>query len=96
MLDLQRIKDRLQAATPDHWRWDRAITGLDANGDEEWLIISQDEHAPDAELVGTARTREDADLIANAPADIAALVAEVERLRVAIYDHRELWAVLDD
>lgn len=91
MLDLQPIKDRLAAATPDHWRWDLTITGLDANGDEEWLIISQDEHAPDAALVGTARTKEDADLITHAPADLAALVAEVERLRGAI---EQLWAVL--
>lgn len=84
MLDLQPIKDRLEAATPDHWRWDRTVTGLDANGDEEWLIISQDQHAPDAALVGTACTKENASLMAHSRADLTALVAEVERLRGVI------------
>lgn len=81
MIDLQPIKDRLAAATTDYWRWDRTITGLDANGDEEWLILSQDQYTPDAALVGTARSKENAALIAHSREDLTALVVEVERLR---------------
>lgn len=77
MLDLQPIRARLAAATSGPWR---AIP---------WYDLPQ-EVAPIAEvsMVGvfsdcpvSGSPAQDADLIANAPTDLAALVTEVERLR---------------
>lgn len=67
MLDLEPIKARLAAATPGPWEM-------------------QDEYiaCPDGDFVCTivdGGTERDAMLIANAPTDLAALVAEVEALR---------------
>ena len=103
MLDLDPIKARLAAATPGPWRWSRV---------ESWGHVAKlhDIHfLPNlASLSSTQQDQADADLIAHAPSDLAALVAEVERLRAAIKTHerngrrmsnnphdRDLWAVLD-
>lgn len=70
---LAEIRARLNAATPGPWEWrewscgDEAITGPDNTG----FVVNVDEATPHA----------DADLIAHAPADIAWLLDEVERLR---------------
>lgn len=85
-LDLAPIEARLAAATPGPWEWDASILGdlqtlraglamvLDADGDycgSAWVDISE----PDAEL------------IANAPTDLAALIEEVKRLRAVVRSH---------
>lgn len=75
MLDLQPIKDRLAAASPWPWHWSRA---------KPWAYVARlhdiyifgDLAAPSS----TQQDEADADLIANAPSDLTALVAEVERL----------------
>jgi len=76
MLDLQPIKDRLAAATPGPWWASKektfgtylAIAVVGCN--EVQAKHDGYRYSDDA----------DADLIANAPQDLAALVAEVERL----------------
>ena len=76
MIDLTGVKERLRDATPGLWsRPTRGSSIYSNNGEdltaETWECEdSIDDAAPDA------------DLIAHAPGDLAALVAEVERLRV--------------
>ena len=105
MPDLQPIKDRLAVATPGPWWASKeksfgtylAVAVVGCN--EVLAEYDGYRHSDD----------DDADLIAHAPADLAALVAEVERLRGAIQTHerigrrmsnnphdRDLWAVLDN
>lgn len=80
-MDLAPIKARLKAATPGGWRRGKGIglarTDTIYGGDRGGNVVAWG--------VGNDG---DADLIASAPADIAALVAEVERL-VAERDHPE-------
>ena len=71
---LQEIRARLDAATPGPWRDDH----------QSWCIWAPDHEAdePDARcLVAEVGCGPDTDLIAHAPADIAWLLDEVERLR---------------
>lgn len=82
MIDLDAIKARLAAATSaEQWRADVWTSYDDAShcavGPEH---ESDDRDEDDPESAHAAAMR-DADLIAHAPADLAALVAEVERLR---------------
>lgn len=94
-LDLAPIKERLASATPGDWQWegipdltleDQTIEGVDrfaitafGDGDEQSIVLGSD---PLGERIGVLDG--DADLIIHATADIAALVAEVERLRALI------------
>ena len=80
MLDLQPIKDRLAAASPGPWQWfgNESAAGttygaLSTNGQGLLEIRQADRFSIEADLR----------LITHAPQDIAALVAEVERLRTA-------------
>jgi hypothetical protein len=80
---LDAIKARLAKITPGKWcqgvYW---FQGVYPDGDEEYL--------PDANIlcegeeVARAGSTDDAAFIANAPTDIAALLAEVERLRAVL------------
>lgn len=73
--EIAEIQDRLAAATPGPW----CVTGdYVASYGREYEIASFGETS-----VWTARCQraQEADLIANAPADIAALLTEVKRLR---------------
>lgn len=106
MLDLQPIKDRLKAATPGPWRASHNSKPLNAAAVAE---VNTTFILPDTPMLSSPH--KDADLIAHAPSDLAALVAEVERLRGAIEAHRQnktapgptsvnsddrdLWAVLE-
>jgi len=104
MLDLKRIKNRLAAATPGPW--EREFTehiaedmSLDASYTS--FIIGK------GVSVGEMDMPADCELVAHAPQDLAALVAEVEQLRDAIARHKrrvvidpqpwdlDLWEVLD-
>lgn len=69
MTDLETIKARLAAATPGPWYVDESLRGVEAQT-----------HGYPVEIVAWTG-RADAVLIAHAPGDIAALVAEVARLR---------------
>ena len=82
-LDLDPIRARLAAATPGPWERmpaevsdTRPADCYDVWGGDDWLCASV-HHT-------------NADLIAHAPADLAALVAEVERLRETVQRVREM------
>ena len=78
-LDLEPIKERLAAATPGPWKakedsWDGYSVVIDDNGPGVSIIAEQIGQGEDG---GWG----DAEFIAHAPEDIAALISEVERLR---------------
>lgn len=73
-LDLEPIKARLAAATPGPWESDIYP------GSENWVYVGG-VRGPGPSLELGADSSGDAEFITNAPTDIAALVAEVERLR---------------
>ena len=80
-LDLEPIKERLDKAHTEWgpWKakedsWDGYSVVIDDNGPGVSIIAEQIGQGEDG-------GRGDAEFIANAPEDIAALVAEVERLR---------------
>jgi hypothetical protein len=76
-LDLSPIKARLAAATPGPWMRDIQDMGPNYVG-----ACLYPHGIPNTEVIYPEDAREeDIDLIANAPQDLAALVAEVERLR---------------
>ena len=75
-LDLDLIKARLAAATPGPWVLSK---------DRE--TITQTSHIT-RDVWTIPRTHEDMELIAHAPSDLAALIAEVERLRVELEQER--------
>lgn len=78
MLDLEPIKARLAVATPGPWHVEPEDTACGSFVARMPGIYIEPEHQH------LAPAGNDAALIANAPADIAALVAEVERLRTFI------------
>ena len=80
-LDLEPIKERLDKAHTEWgpWKakedsWDGYSVVIDDNGPGVSIIAEQIGQGED-------EGRGDAEFIANAPADIAALISEVERLR---------------
>ena len=88
-LDLEPIKARLDKAHTEWgpWRakedsWDGYSVVIDDNGPGVSIIAEQIGQGED-------EGRGDAEFIANAPEDIAALVAEVERLREQVEAVRE-------
>jgi hypothetical protein len=72
---LDAIRSRLEAATPGPWAYHQEYHQVFAvvNG-REWFI----------QTTGGPRVSPEADLIANAPADIAYLLALVETLAAAV------------
>ena len=76
---LDKIKARLAAATPGPW-----VLAPDRES------ITQTSHLT-RDVWTIPRTHEDMELIAHAPSDLAALIAEVERLR----QHADLIAALE-
>lgn len=108
MLDLQPIKARLASATPGPWESAELQGQSRRNSFFSVAVVGRREVR--ADIPCQAQPDEcDADLVAHAPTDLAALVAEVERLRSAIALHRKaysdrwatpapdllLWGVLD-
>lgn len=71
-LDLAPIKARLAAATPGPWN----LSG-------DCMTITQTSHIT-RDVWTIPRSHDDMRLIAHVPTDIAALIAEVERLRALI------------
>lgn len=80
MIDLEAIKARLAAATPGPWAVFNRCFVVTRSGD---VIVSTQSHPYQK------RMDEDLALIAHAPADIAALIAEVEQLRGTLLRMRE-------
>ncbi len=85
-LDLDAIEARLKAATPGPWGWsaeDASMTSLTGPDELEQHVLSVTACAEcttrEARCLGPREP--DADLIAHAPTDLAALVAEVRRLQ---------------
>jgi hypothetical protein len=95
VLDLDPIKARLAAATPERWHWNPIVTMRTDEGDV-YLIVAYAGDQPDPTYIGNVDRPDDAALVANAPADLAALVAEVERLRSAIWRHKEKYQMAWD
>ena len=78
MTDIEAIKGRLTAATPGPWRRDGNHRAKVRGGDGDTLtrVVPESSDEP-----WSLTDEANADLIAHAPGDIAALIAEVERLR---------------
>lgn len=81
MLDLEAIKARLKAATPGPWAFALDVYGVR----RVWTAEGQDVASTESDG-GIPREQRSAngEFIAHAPADIAALVAEVELMTLAI------------
>ena len=104
--EIGAIRVRLEAATPGPWRWVRAYqchgthwclendasAAIDATIDHRLVTLStdQDDYDDDGNAMSVGETP-NFQLIAHAPADIRALLAEVERLRAALEDARRPW-----
>ena len=86
MLDLEPIKKRLAEASPGPWSWDCDLLRQGEYGEP---VLGSEPVYDGGEMIGstTVVLRTDAALIAHAPTDLAALVAEVERLRTGIASH---------
>ena len=90
-IDLDAIKARLAKATPGPWLLQGAQSDYDISGEGERVdgwnvgprVLEIDLRDP------RHLTLSNAELIANAPSDLAALVAEVERLRERIADFED-------
>lgn len=84
-INLEEIKGRLAAATPGHWMHGHCHMA-------HWVDTKPDLTVMEICDVESDNAYADAELIANAPADIAALIAEVERLQAQIGVVRTLHA----
>ena len=84
--DIPAILARLAAATPGPWRWNNEAGWLEGGGDFAWCLLDCS-HPDDRPSPG------DALLIAHAPADLAALCGEVERLSAIAGD--AIWLAED-
>lgn len=82
-IDLSAIKRRLAEATPGPWRTEHKFGRPTVVKGRQRLPICETNTAPLGEA-NFRREEANAALIAASPADIAALVAEVERLRRVI------------
>jgi len=92
MLDLEPIKARLAAATPGPW----VMMPSKNKGGLGKFVGSPGCGFPVCEMfVIREKWGEDMRFIANAPADLAALMAEVERLRDFLGAMIEAWDLLD-
>lgn len=85
----QEIRERLAAATPGPW-WVEGMGGITMDGKRDGYHVHA--NAPDGRLfrvgAGNRSSESDAELIANAPADLAYLLEELERVRklLEVYD----------
>ena len=90
-LDLEPIKERLAAATPGPWRvWHGTDPSKVRSTAVETAWCYGDIEGDTELITDYLPTGADAEMIANAPEDIAALVAEVERLREQVEAVRAL------
>ena len=95
---LQAIQKRLENATPGPWVFNILPQSVGIT-----VATIHSEHGPRETCwtvdlppeIGGMGTKEDAEFIAHAPEDIAALLAEVERLKGRIEKVRELHKPID-
>lgn len=93
--DLNAIRARVEAATPGEWRvewdgeYDQELFPCEISARESRSSTAF-EKVCDVEELSEA----DADLIANAPTDLRALLAEVKRLRAEVQQERDYSAAL--
>ena len=83
---IEEIEARLAAADQGQWRMDDTVLGtyiLSGGYGKVWPIIAKCSHEPDA------------DLIANAPADLRWLTSEVRRLREALSEITRVTGLAD-
>ena len=81
-LDLEPIKERLAAATPGPWRvWHDPDPSKVRSTAVETAWCYGDIEGDTELITDYLPTGADAEMIAHAPEDIAALISEVERLR---------------
>jgi hypothetical protein len=85
-LDLEAIEARLAAITPGKWKFDEAADRPLFVDKDNFLVWVGHIFEGDVEL---AMEKADGEFIANAPIDIAALVAEVHRLRQKLNQQAE-------
>lgn len=88
-LDLELIKDRLNAATPGPWLVES--TGVDPSHPllwSQWVIWNEPGGTGENDLVVAEADSPDAEFIAHARTDIVLLVLEVERLRSEVAELR--------
>ena len=103
-LDLEPIKERLAAATPGPWRvWHDPDPSKVRSTAVETAWCYGDIEGDTELITDYLPTGADAEMIANAPEDIAALISEVERLReqveavkVAVSNHPNPCELYDD
>jgi len=86
MLNLEPIKARLAGATPGPWEQDTEQIGKRSK--PVLIIWAANRVVCRVGTVGFPKTEEDAAFIEHAPADIAALLEEVERLRAVLKEGR--------
>ena len=95
-LDLDPIRTRLEAASPRPWRWeDWGDPPVDHERNAHTLASDElgltKAICTAAQVTSMWKNPADADLIAHAPSDIAALIAEVERLRGTDPEMAMMW-----
>jgi hypothetical protein len=78
--ELQAIRERLANATPGPWE---AFKDNDGGYNTEWLVTTADGYVAICDW-GNGTLKSDAQFIAHAPTDIAALIAEVEKLKAKL------------
>ena len=79
--ELQAIRDKLAKATPGPWQPHPRSVYQDVEGDEMGGLGFDVDGPPEPQLRGQFSRGADANFIAHAPEDIAALLEEVDRLR---------------
>lgn len=92
MIDLTPIKERIQCSTPGLWTCDRIesrdiLLPIDDGQPVSTLLIGTDRDGF-AINFGYVTDEGDAELITHAREDLTALVAEVERMRGVLEEHR--------
>lgn len=95
MIDLDAIKARLAAATPGPFD---VVVYPDTNEHYSHIVVDLDGYDDQGfrRCESVEFTATDAELIANAPTDIAALIAEVERLQHQLDRYQEPQAAASD
>lgn len=85
--DLEAIKARLSVSTPGPWMADHSGERIGIWADGRRVFVGA---CSECQIIGGRKEAEfNASLIAHSPADIAALIAEVERLQLIIASYGE-------
>lgn len=88
MIDLDAIEGRLNDITPGEWGLSEDGVVIIANDGHYSSTVADLDWGPGRPIEMLDWYLKDADFIAHAPADIAALIAEVKRLQEAVIIYR--------